>query len=100
MVSSDQKTDAALREKAADNLLEASGEMGNVLRNRPTSLIVIYSCGDFRAATKVARSDDTAANRLRSRGKAACPRTECAFFSNPFSNLDASPRRSFESTTR
>jgi hypothetical protein len=91
MVSSDQKLTLLYDEKAADNLLAASGDMGNALRNRSTSLIVIYSCGDFRAATKVARSDDTAAKPIEITRESCLPANRVvAFFSNPFSNLDAS----------
>ena len=91
MVSNDQKLMLLYDEKAADNLLAASGDMGNALRNRPTSLIVIYSCGDFRAATKVARSDDPAAKPIEITREGCLPANKVvAFFSNPFSNLDAS----------
>jgi MFS family permease len=91
MVSADQKLTLLYDEKAADNLLAASGDMGDALRKRPTSLIVIYSCGDFRAATKVARSDDTAAKPIEITQESCLPANKVvAFFSNPFSNLDAS----------
>ena len=91
MVISDQKLTLLYDEKAADNLLAASGEMGDALRNRRTSLIVIYSCGDFRAATKVARSDDPAAKPIEITRDGCLPANKVvAFFSNPFSNLDAS----------
>jgi len=91
MVSADQKLALLYDGKAADNLLAASGDMGNALRNRPTSLIVIYSCGDFRAATKVARSDDPAAKPIEITREGCLPANKVvAFFSNPFSNLDAS----------
>jgi SP family myo-inositol transporter-like MFS transporter 13 len=91
MVSSDQKLTLLYDEKAADNLLAASGEIGDALRNRRTSLIVIYSCGDFRAATKVARSDDPAAKPIEITREGCLPANKVvAFFSNPFSNLDAS----------
>jgi MFS family permease len=91
MVSADQKLTLLYDEKAADNLLAASGDMGDALRKRPTSLIVIYSCGDFRAATKVARSDDTAAKSIEITQESCLPANKVvAFFSNPFSNLDAS----------
>jgi MFS family permease len=91
MVSADQMLTLLYDEKAADNLLAASGDMGDALRKRPTSLIVIYSCGDFRAATKVARSDDTAAKPIEITQESCLPANKVvAFFSNPFSNLDAS----------
>jgi len=91
MVSSDQKLALVYDGKTSDQLLAANGDAGSVLRNRPTSLIVIYSCGDFRAATKVARSDDSAAKPIEiSRDGCLPPNRVVAFFSNPFSNLEAS----------
>ncbi|MCU1302911.1 MAG: ral substrate transporter [Candidatus Sulfotelmatobacter sp.] len=91
MVSNGQKLSLLYDKKAADKLLAASGNSGDALRNRTTSLIVIYSCGDFRAATKVARSDDTAAKPIEITRDGCLPANKVvAFFSNPFSNLDAS----------
>src|SRR5258707_1042370 len=91
MVSNDQKLSLLYDNKAADNLLAASGDSGDALRNRTTSLIVIYSCGDFRAATKVARSDDPAAKPIEITRDGCLPANKVvAFFSNPFSNLEAS----------
>ncbi len=56
---------------------------------QPKSLVVIYSYGDFKAATKVVRSDDP--NAKLTIGRASCvPDTKvAAFFKNPFANLDA-----------
>jgi phage shock protein PspC (stress-responsive transcriptional regulator) len=49
---------------------------------------VIYSYGDFRAATNVARSDDaTAAPVAISREGCVPPNRVVAFFSNPFADL-------------
>ena len=38
--------------------LSDKGEAGAALAGKPSTLIVIYSYGDFRAASKVLRSDD------------------------------------------
>jgi MFS family permease len=58
--------------------------------SRPTSLIVIYSYGDFRAATKVARSDERAAQPIAIDRESCVPANQVvAFFSNPFGNLEA-----------
>jgi SP family myo-inositol transporter-like MFS transporter 13 len=55
-----------------------------------STLIVIYSYGDFRAATSVARSDDPAAKPVEiSRDDCLPPNKVVAFFSNPFADLDA-----------
>jgi MFS family permease len=70
----------------ADRLLAASG--GGALAGRPVSMVVIYSYGDFRAATTVLRSADPAPVPF------ACTRESCvpsnrvlAFFSRPLADL-------------
>ena len=91
MVDADQKVTLLYDERAADALLAANGDAGKAIRNRPTSLVVIYSYGDFRAATKAARSDDKAAKPIEITRESCVPANKVvAFFSNPFSNLDAS----------
>jgi MFS family permease len=63
---------------------------GKSFSGQPATLIVIYSYGDFRAATTVARSDDLAAKPVEI-NRAGClpPNKVVAFFSNPFADLDA-----------
>jgi SP family myo-inositol transporter-like MFS transporter 13 len=91
LVTADQKLTLLYDKKTADTLLAASSNEHTGLRNGPTSLIVIYSCGDFRAATKVARSDDPAAKPIEITRDGCLPANRVvAFFSNPFSNLEAS----------
>ncbi len=59
--------------------------------SQPTSLVVIYSYGDFRAASQVVRSDDRAAKPIMITRDSCVPANKVvAFFSNPFGNLDAS----------
>jgi hypothetical protein len=83
-------------EKTATTLLAASGKGKNLIgeqpsSERPTSLVVIYSYGDFRAATRVARSDDIAAKPIEMSRESCVPANKVvAFFSNPFANLEAS----------
>jgi hypothetical protein len=90
MVDADQKVALLYDEKTANSLLAATGDIGKTIGNRPTSLVVIYSYGDFRAATKVARSDDTAAKPIEITRESCVPANKVvAFFSNPFSDLDA-----------
>jgi MFS transporter, SP family, solute carrier family 2 (myo-inositol transporter), member 13 len=70
-----------------DQLLQASGAPG---ANRPTSLVVIYSYGDFRATSQVVRSDDAATKPIEiKRDDSIPPNKVVAFFSDPFGNLDA-----------
>ena len=91
MVSTDQTLALRYDQKTADNLLAAAGVVSDKLIARPTSLIIIYSCGDFQAATKVVRSDDLAAKPIEITRESCLPANKVlAFFSNPFSNLDAS----------
>jgi MFS family permease len=89
----DQKLSLHYDEETANTLLAASGDAGRriAVGNRPTSLVVIYSYGDFRAATKVARSNDRAAKPIDITRESCLPANKVvAFFSNPFSNLEAS----------
>lgn len=60
---------------------------------RPRSLVVIYSYGDFRAATPVLRSDDPAAKPIEIKRESSIPANKVvAFFSNPFGKLDIARR--------
>jgi MFS family permease len=91
MVTADGKLSLLYNQQAANTLLTASGDAGRAISTRPTSLILIYSCGDFRAATTSVRSDDIAAKPIDiTRDSCLPPNKVVAFFSNPFSNLDAS----------
>lgn len=91
MVSADQKISLLYDAKSAESLTSAAGDAGRAIANQPTSLVVIYSCGDFRAATKVVRSDDPAAKPIDITRESCLPSNKVvAFFSNPFSNLEAS----------
>jgi MFS transporter, SP family, solute carrier family 2 (myo-inositol transporter), member 13 len=99
MVNVDQKVSLLYDEKAANTLLAASEDTGTgdpkAIGSRPTSLVVIYSYGDFRAATKVARSDDRSAKPIEITRESSVPANKVvAFFSNPFSDLDASRKAS------
>ena len=89
MVNAEQKLALRYDKTMAETLLGASSN--HSLGNRPTSLVIIYSCGDFRAATKAARSDDAAATPVEITRESCLPANKIvAFFSNPFSDLDAS----------
>ena len=91
MVTADGKLSLLYNQQTANTLLAASGDAGRAISSRPTSLILIYSCGDFRAATTAVRSDDTAAKPIDITRDSCLPANKVvAFFSNPFSNLDAS----------
>jgi MFS family permease len=93
MVGSDQKITLTYDKNLAETLLIAAGDAAQRTVSRPTSLVVIYSYGDFRAATKAARSDDTAATPIEITRESCVPANKVvAFFSNPFGDLDAARR--------
>ena len=57
---------------------------------QPKTIVVIYSYGDFRAASKVVRSDEPGASITLTR-ESCLPATKVsAFFKNPFANLEKS----------
>jgi len=68
----------------------------NVTGNGPASLVVIYSYGDFRAATPAVRIDDPAFKIEITRESSLPGNKVVAFFSNPFGNLDASRKASLQ----
>ena len=89
LVSRDQILSLRYDEQTADGLLAANGQAGRAIAGRPTSLSIIYSYGDYRAATKVARSDDVAAKPIEITRESVPANKVVAFFSNPVGNLDA-----------
>jgi SP family myo-inositol transporter-like MFS transporter 13 len=90
MVNPDQKVTVTYDQKLAGTLLNSGGDAARQIGNGPTSLVIIYSYGDFRAATKAARSDDLAATPIEITRESCVPANKVvAFFSNPFGDLDA-----------
>ena len=89
MARDDQTLELAYNETTAQKLL--SSVPGNSVTDRPTSLVVIYSYGDFRAASQVVRSNDAGAKPIEITRDSCVPANKVvAFFSNPFGNLEAS----------
>jgi SP family myo-inositol transporter-like MFS transporter 13 len=77
-------------QELAEKLLSGTENSAREIVGHPTSLVVIYSYGDFRAATKAARSDDTGAAPIQITRASCVPANKVvAFFSNPFGDLDA-----------
>jgi MFS transporter, SP family, solute carrier family 2 (myo-inositol transporter), member 13 len=90
MVTADQKVTLTYDQKLAETLLNSGGTTAQEIASRPTSLVVIYSYGDFHAATKAARSDDAGSTPIEiTRGSCVPANKVVAFFSNPFGDLDA-----------
>jgi MFS family permease len=88
MAAPDQTVRLVYNQDLAKQLLETSG--GSIAPGAPTSLVVIYAYGDFRAASQAVRSDDPAAKPIEvTRERCVPANTIVAFFSNPFGDLDA-----------
>jgi SP family myo-inositol transporter-like MFS transporter 13 len=84
LVGADQTLTYTFDEQVAARLLA-----GKPIAGQPASLIVIYSYGDFNAATAVVRSNDKTAKPLRLIRDDCVPRNKIvAFFSNPFADLN------------
>lgn len=89
MVANDQTLKATYNQELARTLLSRSGAT-SVNAAAPTSLVVIYSYGDFRTASQAVRSDDPAAKPIEIKREDCVPANKIvAFFSNPFGDLDA-----------
>ncbi len=74
----------------AARLLAAQGYTGTAVQSKRASLAIIYSYGDFTAATSFVRSDDAAAKPIEITRASAVPgnRVE-AYFKDPFADLNA-----------
>ena len=87
MITPEQTLNLTFNQETAGKLLAASGSAPSTA---PTSLVVIYSYGDFRAASQAVRSDDPAAKPIQITRDDSVPANRVnAFFSNPFSDLSA-----------
>ncbi len=89
MVVADQTNRLIYNQELATRLLQSIGGE-SFPKAAPTSLVVIYSYGDFRTASQAVRSDDPAAKPIEMTRESCVPANKIvAFFSNPFGNLDA-----------
>jgi len=85
MVTPDQKLTLSYNAESVARLLPNGAATGT-----PTTLVIIYSYGDFHAATAAVRSDEPGAKPIEISRSACVPDTKvAAFFANPFANLDA-----------
>ncbi|MGA2169455.1 MAG: MFS transporter [Terracidiphilus sp.] len=90
MVGADQELTLRFDQAQASHLLAASGDTARQIESNRASLAIIYSYGDFTAATSFVRSDDTAAVPIRITRESCVPANKVeAFFKNPFADLDA-----------
>ena len=85
LVGNDQSLALDFKQATATSLLA-----GKNFSSGPSTMVIIYSYGDFGAASPVVRSDDLAAKPLTITREGCLPANKViAFFSNPFANLDA-----------
>ena len=90
MVGPDEKLSLSYDAQTAQKLLAGYAEAGAQISGKPTSLSIIYSYGDFHAASQAVRSDDQAAKPVTINREDTIPANKVvAFFSNPFADLDA-----------
>ncbi len=69
---------------------EASRQLFAREGSRPANLVIVYSYGDFTAASKIIRSDDANARITIDRENTVPRNRVVAFFQNPFANLEQS----------
>jgi len=74
----------------ANRLLASQGKPASMIDSGRASLAIIYSYGDFTAATSFVRSDDAAAAPIQITRAGCVPANKIeALFKNPFANLAA-----------
>ncbi|MGH9584172.1 MAG: MFS transporter, partial [Bryobacteraceae bacterium] len=82
----------SLRFDAAEaaRLLAARGKAGGAIDSRRAFLTIIYSYGDFTAATNIARTGGNTPSLIKITRESCVPANRVeAFFENPFANVDA-----------
>lgn len=90
IVGPDQKATLHFDPAEAGRLIASVGAGGRRIDSTRASLAIIYSYGDFAAATSYARSDDMAAAPIEITRASCVPANRVeAFFKNPFANLDS-----------
>jgi MFS family permease len=90
LVSPTQELTLHFDQPQAMKLLSAGGYTGSEIQAGRSSLAIIYSYGDFTAATAFVRSDDAASAPIEITRDTCVPSNKIeAFFKNPFADLDA-----------
>jgi MFS transporter, SP family, solute carrier family 2 (myo-inositol transporter), member 13 len=90
MVRPDQTLTLPFDAAEAKRLLAAKGYNRSEINSDRASLAIIYSYGDFTAATSFVRSDEQGAAPIQIIRDNCVPRNKIeALFKNPFGNLDA-----------
>jgi MFS family permease len=90
LVSPSQELALRFDPAAASQILAAQGDAGRGIDSSRASLAIIYSYGDFTAATSFVRSDDPAAAPIEITRASCVPANRIeALFRNPFADLAA-----------
>jgi MFS family permease len=90
MVAPNQELTLHFDQAEASSLLSAAGDAGKQIESNRASLAIIYSYGDYTAATSFVRSDDPAAAPIQITRDSAVPANKVeSFFKNPFADLEA-----------
>ena len=90
MAGPDQDLTLRFDPAEASKLLSATGDAGRAIDSHRASLAIIYSYGDFTAATNFVRSDDPAVATIKITRASCVPANRIeALFKNPFANLTA-----------
>jgi MFS family permease len=90
MVGSNQELTLHFDQAEASSLLSSAGDAGKHIESSRASLAIIYSYGDYTAATSFVRSDDLAAAPIQITRDSAVPANKVeSFFKNPLADLDA-----------
>ncbi len=88
MVSGDALS-LTYNDSTANAMLASIGSAGQAIVSKPTSMILIYSYGDFKAASRVVRTGVLAEKPISISRDATLPANKViAFFSNPFGDLN------------
>jgi MFS family permease len=90
MVGPNQELTLHFDQAEASSLLSGAGDASKQIESNRASLAIIYSYGDYTAATSFVRSDDPAAAPIQITRDSAVPDNKVeSFFKNPFADLDA-----------
>lgn len=90
LVGADNQLTLRFDRDLAGKLLAGAGEGGKRIDAGRASMAIIYSYGDYTAATSFVRSDDAAARPIEITRDSCVPSNPIiAFFNNPLGNLEA-----------
>jgi MFS transporter, SP family, solute carrier family 2 (myo-inositol transporter), member 13 len=89
LVAADQTLALPFDQKMADSLLASKGEAGRAMSGRSSSIVIIYSYGDFHRASNAALSSDVAAKPISIERSSLPGSGVAAFFESPSADLEA-----------